>query len=56
VQLLISKGADPNVLLRKNQSRTALDAALSAGESEIADLIRKHGGKTMAEMEAGQQR
>jgi len=55
VQLLISKGADVNVLLNSNQTKTALDAALSGGEAEIADFIRKHGGKTRAELEAEKQ-
>ena len=45
-ELLIAKGADVNVKRRDGQ--TALDSA----DSETADLLRKHGGKTGEELEA----
>ena len=45
-ELLIAKGADVNVKRRGGQ--TALDSA----DSEIADLLRKHGGKTGEELKA----
>ena len=62
VELLIAKGADVNakdkdgdtplnfVALMKSQS--GLDLATINGLTEIADLIRKHGGKTGAELKA----
>ncbi|MFK7850596.1 MAG: ankyrin repeat domain-containing protein [Akkermansiaceae bacterium] len=50
VQFFISEGADVNVLLYENRTKTALDSALAAGESEIAEILRKHGGKTRAEI------
>jgi ankyrin repeat protein len=55
VQLLISKGADVNLLLYSGRTQTALDRAISTGESETAALLRKHGGKTRAELEASEQ-
>ena len=45
-ELLIAAGADVNA--KVNDGRTPLDLA----EDEIADLIRKHGGKTKKELEA----
>ena len=45
VELLIAKGADVNALI---EGGTPLDLA----EDEIADLIRKHGGKTGEELKA----
>ena len=45
-ELLIAKGADVNVKRRGGQ--TALDSA----DSETADLLRKHGGKTWKELKA----
>jgi hypothetical protein len=46
VELLIAEGADVNA--KTNDGRTPLDLA----EDEIADLIRKHGGKTGEELKA----
>ncbi|QTN32654.1 ankyrin repeat domain-containing protein [Akkermansiaceae bacterium] len=54
VQLLISKGADVNLMLYSGRTQTALDRAMSAGEPETAALLRKHGGKTRAELEASE--
>jgi len=47
-ELLISKGADVNA--KGKSDSTALDYA----ENEIADLLRKHGGKTSEELKAEQ--
>ena len=56
-ELLIAKGADVNakynkkLYFKKNQTtlyinyQTPLDMANSSRETEIADLLRKHGGK-----------
>ena len=48
VQLLIAKGA--NVNIRNSGGETPLDWA--EDKSETADLLRKHGGKTGAELKA----
>ena len=45
-ELLIAKGADVNA--QNGGGRTPLDWA----DDEIADLLRKHGGKTRAELKA----
>ncbi|MDP6796087.1 MAG: ankyrin repeat domain-containing protein [Verrucomicrobiota bacterium] len=50
VELLIAKGADVNA--RSNDGRTPLDSAISLDRTEIADLLRKHGGKTGEELKA----
>ena len=42
-ELLIANGVDVNA--KKNNGRTPLDRAIWINETEIADLIRKHGGK-----------
>ena len=47
VELLIAKGADVNAM--ENDGGTPLT---DAGDPEIADLLRKHGGKTKKELEA----
>ncbi|MDB4816699.1 ankyrin repeat domain-containing protein, partial [bacterium] len=53
VQLLISKGADVNI---RSDALTFLDIAKTpldmADDKEIADLLRKHGGKTGEELKA----
>ena len=46
-ELLIAKGADVNA--KANDGATPLDMA---DDKETADLLRKHGGKTGAELEA----
>ena len=54
VQLLISRGAYVNakVALGPKQGLTSLDAANETNHHEIADLLRKHGGKTGEELKA----
>jgi ankyrin repeat protein len=49
-ELLIAKGAEVNA----NTSRggTPLDFAIQFKRTEIADLLRKHGGKTGEELKA----
>ena len=49
VGLLIAKGADLNV---KGILGTPLDAAIKFKKTEIAALLRKHGGKTGEELKA----
>ena len=49
-ELLISKGADVNA--KDEYGDTPLDWAIQFREPEIADLLRKHGGKTKKELEA----
>ena len=49
-ELLISKGADVNA--KDEYGDTPLDWAIQFREPEIADLLRKHGGKTGEELEA----
>jgi ankyrin repeat protein len=50
VEMLIAKGADINA--KAIVGGTALDFALMRKQKEIADLLRKHGGKTSAELKA----
>ena len=51
VEFLIAQDADVNATGRTYQ--TPLDTALEASRNkEIADLLRKHGGKTSAELKA----
>ena len=45
----IAKGADVNV---KGTVGTALDLAIASKKTEIANLLRKHGGKTGEELKA----
>ena len=49
-ELLIAKGADVNA--KNNIGITPLDAAITRSHTEIADLLRKHGAKTGAELKA----
>ena len=49
-ELLIAKGADVNA--KDKNGRTPLDWAVAWDEPEIADLLRKHGGKTGEELKA----
>jgi len=48
--ILIAKGADVNAKLQSGE--TPLDHAVDQKETELADLLRKHGGKTGAELKA----
>ena len=52
VELLIAKGADVNA--KGYDGNTPLDLAIEddVAEIEIADLLRKHGGKTGEELKA----
>ena len=50
VELLITSGADVNAM--KIDGMTPLDMATFSNHSEIADLLRKHGGKTGEELKA----
>ena len=50
VGLLIAKGTDVNV--RGFLGKTPLNMAVDEGKKEIADLLRKHGGKTAEELKA----
>ncbi len=49
-ELLIAKGA--NVNLWSNTGETPLDLAIENKQTETADLLRKHGGKTGEELRA----
>jgi len=51
-ELLISKGADVNARSESvlGEDKTALDWAVDQSHTEIADLLRKHGGKTAEEL------
>ena len=54
VELLIASGADVNAKVESGpkQGLTPLDAANGTNHTEIADLLRKHGGKTGEELKA----
>ena len=49
-ELLIDKGADVNA--KDDGGDTPLDGAIINNETETADLLRKHGGKTGEELKA----
>jgi ankyrin repeat protein len=49
-ELLIAKGADVNA--KDEEGFTPMDHAAIGGNKKIADLLRKHGGKTGEELEA----
>jgi len=49
-KLLIAKGADVNAM--DDDGITPLDFAIVDKQSETADLLRKHGGKTGEELKA----
>ena len=49
VELLIAKGADVNA---KNKGDSTVLDYVETAETEIADLLRKHGGKTGEELKA----
>ena len=50
VELLIAAGADVNA--KDQNDYTPLDFANRLKHTEIADLLRKHGGKTGEELKA----
>jgi ankyrin repeat protein len=50
VELLMANGAKVNGLAMSG--KTALDYASRAGQKETADFLRRHGGKTRAELNA----
>ena len=50
VELLIAKGADVNA--KNKYGGTPLDLAIARKQTETADLLRKHGGKTAEELKA----
>ncbi len=50
VKLLIAKGADVNA--KNEDGETPLDDAVRYKQTELADLLRKHGGKTGEELKA----
>jgi hypothetical protein len=54
VALLIAEGADVNAKIEagKLKGQTPLDLAVKYKQTEIADLLRKHGGKTGEELKA----
>ena len=49
-ELVIDSGADVNT--KDDKGRTPLDWAILNKQTEIADLLRKHGGKTGEELKA----
>ena len=49
-KLLIAKGVDVNA--KDEDGETPLDLAIKKNHTEIADLLRKHGGKTGEELKA----
>ena len=55
IELLIAKDADVNaevVSKTRYNGRTPLDEAIVDNETEAANLLRKHGGKTSEELKA----
>ena len=50
VELLLAKGVDVNP--KDKEGKTPLDAAIYGKNPQTADLLRKHGGKTGAELKA----
>jgi len=54
IELFLSSGVDVNQKIKNgpNQGLTSLDAAIGTNQKEIADLLRKRGGKTGAELKA----
>ena len=53
-ELLIAEGADVNaeIMSVKFRGETALDWAIAFKETELTDLLRKHGAKTGEELKA----
>ena len=54
IELLIARGADVNTKIEVGdyKGQTPLDGAIQWNQTETADLLRKHGGKTGAELKA----
>ena len=54
IELLIARGADVNTKIEVGdyKGQTPLDGAIQWNHTEIADLLRKHGGKTGEELKA----
>ena len=50
VELLLAEGADVNA--KRDNGETPLDAAISQYQTKVADILRKHGGKTGEELKA----
>ena len=50
VELLIANGADVNA--KNKNGNTPLDSSSLSKQTETADLLRKHGGKTSEELKA----
>ena len=52
VELPIAEGADVNAQAMRGGGMTPLDMAIHLNKTETADILRKHGGKTGAELKA----
>ena len=54
IELLIARGADVNTKIEVGdyKGQTPLDGAIQWNQTETADLLRKHGGKTGEELKA----
>jgi ankyrin repeat protein len=54
IELLIARGADVNTKIEAGDytGQTPLDGAIQWERTESADLLRKNGGKTGAELKA----
>ena len=50
-ELLLAECADVNV--KNDEGETPIDMAIRLKRTEAIDLLRKHGGKTGAELKAG---
>ena len=52
IELLIARGADVNTKIEVGdyKGQTPLDGAIQWNQTETADLLRKHGGKTKEEL------
>ena len=50
----LAAGTDVNAIIvsGRYQGKTSLDLAIRLGQTETADLLRKHGGKTAEELKA----
>jgi cytohesin len=53
-ELLIDKGADVNAIPKSGLFGTSLDYAIRNKHPEIANLLRKHGGKTKKELKVAE--